>query len=174
MAPMLIPETRSQPGCTRPRVAGSGDSGFTLLEVLVAFVIAALALGVLFEGAVEGIRSTRIADRTQEAMSRAQSHLATIGHGVALGPLTQEGEDGSGFHWSLRIVLLQSATIGSSDGSNGGFGNGGGDSAGKQPRAALYAVQVTESWPDEAAAGDHTRSVTLRTERLGQLQGGGP
>lgn len=179
MAAMLIPDTRSQPGCAQPGSGSSGDAGFTLLEVLVAFVIAALALGVLFEGAVEGIRSTRIADRTQEAMSRAQSHLATVGHGVALAPSSQEGEDGSGFHWSLRIVLLQSAAIGSSGGSGngpgGGFGNGGAGSAGKQaPRATLYAVQVTESWSDEAAAGDHTRSVTLRTERLGQQQAAGP
>lgn len=179
MAAMLIPDTRSQPGCTSPGATRSGDAGFTLLEVLVAFVIAALALGVLFEGAVEGIRSARIADRTQEAMSRAQSHLATVGHGVALAPSTQEGEDGSGFHWNLRIVPLQSATIGSTGGSNNGM-NGASNNSGtgpgnaQAPRAVLYAVQITESWPDEAAAGDHTRSVTLRTERVGQQQGSGP
>lgn len=178
MGAMLIPDTRSQPGCPKPGTAKSGDAGFTLLEVLVAFVIAALALGVLFEGAVEGIRSARIADRTQEAMSRAESHLATIGHGVALAPSTQEGEDGSGFHWSLRIVRLQSAAIGSSGGSNNGLNGVSNSEAGpgnsQAMRAVLYAVQVTESWPDEAAAGDHTRSVTLRTERLGQQQGTGP
>ena len=179
MAAMLIPDTRSQPSCATPGTARTDDAGFTLLEVLVAFVIAALALGVLFEGAVEGIRSARIADRTQEAMSRAQSHLATVGHGVVLAPSTQEGEDGSGFHWSLRIVRLQSAAMGSTGGSNNGLngasqngGSGLGNAQGM--RAVLYAVQVTESWPDEAAAGDHTRSVTLRTERLGQQQGAGP
>ena len=137
------------------------DAGFTLLEVLVAFVIAALALGVLFEGAVEGIRSTRIADRTQEALSRARSHLATVGHGVVLAPTTQEGEDGSLYHWSLRIVPLQSAT---------GAGGGGAQA----PRFVLYGVQVTESWPDAAAGGDHTRAVVLRTERVGTQPGSGP
>lgn len=140
--------------------AGPADAGFTLLEVLVAFVIAALALGVLFEGAVEGIRSTRIADRTQEALSRAQSHLATVGHGVPLAPATQEGNDGSLYHWSLRIVPLQSA-----------IGGGGGAQA---ARLVLYAVQVTETWPDHGANGDATRSVVLRTERLGTQPGSGP
>ena len=145
------------------------DAGFTLLEVLVAFVIAALALGVLFEGAVEGIRSTRIADRTQEALSRAQSHLATIGHGTPLHPLTQEGEDGHGYHWRLRIAPLQSTLI-------GGSGNHGGAQtlSSQAPKAVLYSVQLTESWSDEASAGDHTRAVTLRTERLGQQAATGP
>ena len=132
----------------------AGDAGFTLLEVLVAFVIAALALGVLFEGAVGGLRSTRVADRTQEALSRAQSHLAAVGHGTPLGAATQEGDDGSGYHWSLRIRPLQSAAVGPS-------------------RLVLYAVQVTESWSDGSSQGAG-RSVVLRTERLGATRGDQP
>ncbi len=141
-----------------PSPPPADDAGFTLLEVLVAFVIAALALGVLFEGAVEGLRSTRVADRTEEALTRARSHLATIGHGVTLRPTTQEGEDGTSFHWSLRIVPEGSAA------------GGGGPQA---PRLVLYAVQVTESWPD-AGSGDGTRAVVLRTERLGTQPASGP
>ncbi len=141
-----------------PRSLPADDAGFTLLEVLVAFVIAALALGVLFEGAVEGLRSTRVSDRTEEALTRARSHLATVGHGVALRPTTQEGEDGTSFHWSLRIVPEQSAA-----------GSGGPQA----PRLVLYAVQVTEAWPD-AGSGDGTRAVVLRTERLGTQPASGP
>lgn len=135
---------------------GAAEAGFTLLEVLVAFVIAALALGVLFEGAVGGLRATRVADRTEEALSRAQSHLATIGNGVALRATTQEGEDGTTYHWTIAITPLQSASFGS-----------GGASA---PRLSLFRVVVTESWPE----GDHTRRVSLRTERLGTSPGSGP
>ena len=131
--------------------ARRGDDGFTLLEVLVAFAIAALALGVLFEGAVGGLRSTRVADRTEEALSRAQSHLAAVGQGMPLGSGTQEGDDGGGYHWSVRIRPLRSAVSTSA-------------------RIVLYAVQVTESW-DAAGGGDATRSVVLRTERLGVAHG---
>ncbi len=141
-----------------PSPPPADDAGFTLLEVLVAFVIAALALGVLFEGVVEGLRSTRVADRTEEALTRARSHLAAVGHGVALRPITQEGEDGTSFHWSLRIVPERSAS-----------GSGGPQA----PRLVLYAVQVTESWPD-AGSGDGTRAVVLRTERLGTQAASGP
>ena len=140
------------------------DSGFTLLEVLVAFVIAALALGVLFEGAVGGIRSVRVSDRTQEALSRARSHLATVGHGVALRPTTQQGEDGSGYHWSLRILPQQSAALGTS---------GTADAGAQAPREVLYSVQVTESWSEDEG-GEHGRAVVLRTQRLGVQRGAGP
>lgn len=134
------------------------DAGFTLLEVLVAFVIAALALGVLFEGAVGGIRATQVADRTAEALTRARSHLATVGNGVVLRPTTQEGDDGSLYHWTLRIAPLQSVASGT----------------GRQAsRLVLYGVQVTESWPDSSSGGDHTRVVILRTRRLGSQAGAG-
>ena len=141
-----------------PRFPPADDAGFTLLEVLVAFVIAALALGVLFEGAVGSLRSTRVSARTEEALARARSHLATVGHGVALRPTTQEGDDGSSYHWSLRIAPQQSAA-----------GSGGPQA----PRLVLYAVQVTESWPDPGS-GDGTRAVVLRTERLGTQAAAGP
>src|ERR1700712_52884 len=87
------------------------DAGFTLLEVLVAFVIAALALGVLFQGAMEGLGAVHLADRTTEALSRARSHLAAVGHGIPLRTQTQQGEDGSGFSWSLAIRPLESAPL---------------------------------------------------------------
>ena len=140
------------------------DAGFTLLEVLVAFVIAALALGVLFEGAVEGIRSTRIGDQAEEALSRARSHLATVGHGVTLAPTTQEGNDGSSYHWSLRILPLQSAAIATL---------GAGEGAAQGPRVVLYSVQVTERWSEDAD-GAGGRAVVLRTERVGMQRGSGP
>lgn len=143
----------------RPRRPGDG---FTLLEVLVAFVIAALALGVLFEGAVGTLRVDHVADRTEQALSRARSHLATIGRGVALRPTEQEGNDGSGFRWTLSIRPLGAIPTGQGAG-----------------RVVLYAVRVAESWtaaPPAAGAGtesaDTTRRVELLTERLGSQPGG--
>jgi general secretion pathway protein I len=124
------------------------DAGFTLLEVLVAFVIAALALGVLFQGAIEGLAAVHLADRTAEALSRARSHLAAVGHGIPLRTQTQEGEDGSGFSWSLQIRPLESAALPQS----------GGDPQ-HPARETLFAVRVTESWNGPQGR----RGVTLAT-----------
>ncbi|MCQ8279333.1 prepilin-type N-terminal cleavage/methylation domain-containing protein [Acetobacteraceae bacterium KSS8] len=144
--------SRTPPSAAHP----SAQAGFTLLEVLVAFVIAALALGALFGGALGGLRAEHTADRMQEALSRARSHLATVGHGVALRPATEEGEDGSGFRW--RIAITPAETSAAQTG------------AASATRLALYHVVVTEFWPQEGGE----RSIVLRTERLGTAAGGGP
>ena len=66
--------------------------GFTLLEVMVAFAIAALALAALTQAALGGLHATQAAAHTQEALSLAQSRLAA----VALNP--RAGEQ-SGDRW---------------------------------------------------------------------------
>ncbi|MBB2205317.1 type II secretion system protein [Gluconacetobacter takamatsuzukensis] len=132
---------------TAPHPSGR-QAGFTLIEVLVAFVIVTLALAVAYRGMLDGIAATRLSNRTQEALSRAQSHLAAVGHGMRLGPLEQDGDDGSSFHWHVRIVP-----------------------AGTSAGLALYQVQVTESWPDPSA-GSGRRAVDLHTLRLGMREAG--
>ena len=122
-------------------------AGFTLLEVLVAFIIAALALGVLFEGGIGGLNTARVAARYGEALSRAESHLALAGAGPDYQPQDRQGDEGAGFHWRLRI---QPVAVGAAV------------EAGK-PLPALYGITVVESW----AEGAQSRAVTLRTARAG-------
>ena len=110
------------------------DAGFTLLEVLVAAAIAALALAVLFQGAVSGVQTARVADHVQEAVSRARSRLAVLEHGAPPLPGDQSGDDGSGFHWRSRVTQV-------------GFGTG----------VALYDLAVAESWTTDGG----TREVVL-------------
>ena len=126
--------------------------GFTLLEVLVAFVIAALALGVLFEGAAGSLRAVHDAQRYEQAVARAKSHLAVVGHGQALAPGAQQGDDGSGFHWATRIAVADTAQKPASR------------EVVRAPPVSLtlYNVTVTEAWTD----GGKTRQVTLRTQQV--------
>ena len=99
----------------------NADAGFTLLEVMVAFVIAGLASVVLYQAGFNGAIETVTAGHYQEAVLRAQSRLASIG---VLTPLQAEqlsGDDGGGFRWQLSMTPEM---------SNGGV--------------TLYDVQVTE------------------------------
>ena len=135
-------------------MAVSRNSGFTLLEVLIALVIASLALGVLFSGAVTGLRSTQISIHYEEAVSRSRSHLAVIGVGSPVTPGDQSGDDGSGFHWHVHIAPVTSgvATFGEIDPAHA-------------PRVVLYVVDVAVSW----AMDGSPRSVTLQSQRTGLI-----
>jgi len=121
-----------------PGPANGAQAGFTLLEVMVAFVIAALASIILYEAAFNGAAESATAARYQEAVTRAQSRLATIGTLTALRPLTAGGDDGGGFQWSLQITPERATGLG----------------------MTLYDVAVTEYFGN--------RSVRLATKRLGR------
>ena len=128
--------------------------GFTLLEVLVALVIATLALGVLFSGAVTGLRSARLSLDYAEAVSRAQSHLAVVGIGAPLVAGIQHGDDGAGFAW--RVAMRPLATTPLQNANSLG-------SAAVAGRVSLFAVSVVISWTKDGGQ----RHVELDTERIG-------
>lgn len=129
------------------------SSGFTLLEVMVALVIAGLALGVLFSGAVTGMRSAKLSLDYMEAVSRAQSHLDALGIGAPLIPGTQHGDDGDGFIWRTHVRPLGTTATASQSGLG----------AAAPRRLALYAVTVVIGWTKD---GGH-RQVELNSERIG-------
>jgi general secretion pathway protein I len=110
-----------------------------MVEVLVAFVIAAVALSFMAHAAVDGLRGAALAGRYQEALTRAQSHLAAIGDAPT--PSDRQGDEGDGFHWHVRITPV--ATAARMDGG----------------QARLLAVSVAISWGG-------ARSVELDSERL--------
>ena len=139
-----------------------GDSGFTLLEVIVAFAISALAVGILYQGAAGGLLATGVAGRTVEAVTLAKSHLAAIGHGSAIAQQDSSGVDGGGFDWHLHIHQIASREMNLSDSDRAN------DT--KETSAILYDVTVTESWTE----GLRTREVTISTRRfdLREAEGG--
>ncbi len=126
----------------------------TLIEAIVAFVIAALSLGVLFQAGGNGIGAVRTAGRYEEAVSRAESHLAAIGPGTPLAAVAQQGDDGGGYHWALQIAPMRAVSYVNRDPTGLGPTN---------RQATLFAVGVDISWQE----GDRTRHVRLETERVG-------
>jgi len=71
---------------------------------MVAFVIASLASLVLYQAGFNGVSEAATAARYQEAVTRAQSRLASIGVLTPLAPEQLSGDDGGGFTWQLRIA----------------------------------------------------------------------
>src|SRR5436305_8251596 len=82
------------------------NRGFTLLEVVVALAIAGLALVGMFRAGSGGLFAVDTAARAEEAVQRAQSHLAAVGHDAALVEGEFTGDDGGGFRWTLRVRPL--------------------------------------------------------------------
>lgn len=79
--------------------------GFTLIEVMVAFGLLALALTLLL-GALSGAsRQVRAAADASRATLHAQSLLAQVGVGDPLRPGRREGEfDGGRYRWQLEVA----------------------------------------------------------------------
>lgn len=139
------------------KVWGDREAGFTLVEVMVAFIIAAISLGVLYKGALGGLLSARVATQYEEAVGRARSRMASIGHGSAIVAGEQSGDDGGGFRWRTRIVVAESAKPPGSVVQGAMF-------------ATLYGISVSIAWGEEGSG----RKIQLDTQRAGFAAPSGP
>lgn len=128
----------------------SADAGFTLLEVIVAVAIAGLALVGLFQAGSGGVFAVDTAARAEEALQRAQSHLAAIGRDAALVQGDSTGDDGAGYRWRLQVQPVSQRQGVAADGIT-------------PQNTTLFSVEVAVSWESRG----HQRAVILRTLRLG-------
>jgi type II secretion system protein I len=119
---------------------GGRARGFTLLEVLVALIIFAIAFGVLAQIIQTGLGQAQGAAATSEATLLARSLLAEVGSELPVSAGVVEGEAGDGYRWRIEIRATE-------DGADDAL--------------SAYLVQVTVAWGPEA------RSVELSTLRLG-------
>lgn len=122
------------------RIDHSEEAGFTLIEVLVALVLAGLGMALLFAASGSGIGNSSAADRQIEAVSLAQSRLSQIGRTMPLKKGDYDGREEGGFSWHAHIGVPAS------------HGN-----------TALFPITVTESWRD----GLRQRALSVYSERVG-------
>jgi len=119
------------------------ESGFTLIEVVVALAIAGLGMAMLIAATGSGLESSSAAARATLATRDAQSRLAQVGLTVPLKKGDYFGDEGGGFRWRVHVADPLA------------HGNGGG--------AVLYPITVTESW----RAGTMQKTLSLYSERAG-------
>ena len=119
-------------------------NGFTLVEVLVAFAIAALGLAALMQVFGTGLRSAAVSSAFARAAMLAESELAAVGIATPLIPGEYIDSTEDGFRRHLSIAPYEEA--------------------GLQSDVQIYRVQVVVSW-GERDDGD-ARAVSLQTLRL--------
>ena len=122
------------------------QSGYTLIEVLVAFMILALALTVLMRIFSGGLRNVSVSSDYATATLIAESRLAAAGIDDPLRPGETSGTEGDRFTWTVSVQDYQPWP--------------GYRSAAKGVDA--YLVTVNVEWPN----GDNTRRVGFSTVRL--------
>lgn len=146
----------------RSRGAGAGrlrrnarrrgkSRGFTLLEVLVAFTILAVALVALLRAFSSGLRGLDAAEAAAAAVQHARSKIEEVGTVIPLEPGAQEGVFEDGYRW--RVVIEPHEL---------------GDAAAAETLPLLpYEVEVTVTG---AGGGRRGGTVTLRSLRLAPRQ----
>jgi len=127
----------------------------TLLEVIIALIIAGMAAIGLFEAAGTGLHATQTASMYDQAIVRAKSRLAAATHGTKLAAGDWRGDDGGGFHWHLHVAPLATAAV-----RPIGLA---GPRAAKSIPVVLYGVSLLVGWTE----GGTGRDVRLDTEQVG-------
>ncbi len=124
----------------------SGQSGFTLIEVIVALAVLALTLGVVFQSFSLGLRSMTSSEAYLRAVEVAESRLAMVGHDVEGFGRELKGESETGLAWSVSIEPFEDPEEILPDPDDVGL--------------RLYEIVVS-------VPTDDGRTITLKTLRLG-------
>jgi general secretion pathway protein I len=89
-------------------VKRSGERGFALLEILVAFVVLALGLGAVLTGVAIAMRSDARTQSNRVALRLAQSRLEAVGITQAILPGLSEGQFTEKYRWRQTITAIRS------------------------------------------------------------------
>lgn len=128
-----------------PLRTARAERGFTLLEVLVAFVLLGLSLTALYGQFFTGLRAVRTSDAVAVATRLAQSKLETAGITEPLRPGEVSGKFDNGYRWRRSVAPYRGPLA-----------------LERYASVAPYEVAVTVDWPD----GGRTKAVTLSEIRL--------
>lgn len=126
------------------------QSGFSLLEILIAFSILALALGILLKIFSAGVNTAAVAEEYTAAVQIAEALMAKTGVEAPLKPSEVTGLENEKYHWRVSVSPFQFIA----------------ENVDVTTLAAeLFKIKVTVSWGDDNARVDG-RQVELITLKL--------
>ena len=125
--------------------------GFTLLEILVAFVVLAAGAGILYRTFSTSLGSVEAVSGYSEAIALAEGKLAALGLEHALAEGAEQGtSDDRRFDWQVTVAPYTPADSAA-------------DAAALVSPHVLLRATVTVSWDPR---GNQKRSVALSTVRM--------
>lgn len=132
------------------------EAGFTILEVLTAFVLFAVALAVILRMFSGGLRDAQLADEYARAVMMAQSRMAGFTAAERIDEGLSTGREGE-FTWTLSAAAYDDRQEDSQAQAQGEY----------NLRVRLLRVESRVSW---LAADGRDRDVRLATLVLGTRQ----
>jgi len=135
-------------------VCTTRQAGFSLLEILVAFTLFAMAMGVLMQIFSRGVNGASVADHYARATMYAESRQANVGVELPLKEGVTSGKFDDGFAW--EVMIRPYVDPAPRDAQSLDFE--------KQYFAQLYEVETTVTF---ATDDNQPRNVKLVTLQLG-------
>lgn len=127
------------------------QGGFSLLEVVVAFAILALSLGLLIQIFSRALNTTVLSGDYSRATTLAQARLNAVGIDIPLEPGSYSGDSEHGLSWEVSIAPYE-------------FGD-----LAWEPTLNAFLVTSVVSWNK---GGTQQRRISLTTLRLADLSDG--
>jgi general secretion pathway protein I len=136
----------------RPAVR-TRESGFTLLEIIVALAILGVAFALAMELLGTGVRSAKASQDYTNASLLARQKMAEISVTASLAAAADSGDFGGGFRWASEVRPV----AGQDD----------------ELPARLYQVRVRVTWPSrtgEKSLDLYTLRMAVDDSKLGQTR----
>jgi len=124
------------------------ERGFSLLEILVAFVILALSLGILLNIFSSGINNAAVAEEYTAAVQIAEALMAQTGVETPLQAGQTSGQEDKKYRWLVVVTPFNSAIAKLNT---------------EVITVTLFKVKVSVNWGD---ANDNDRQIELTTLKL--------
>ena len=122
-----------------------GDKGFSLIEILVAFVVLSVTLAVIMQIFSGGLRNIQHSDDYGRALYLAESRLAALGVEQPLREGVMSGELDRRCHWQVQVQPYRETAADES-----------------QLKFVLYRATVAVGWDD----GGRARRLELASLKL--------